>query len=253
MNILIVDDEYYIVQGIVKIISQSFMEFDHIYEAYSVEQARRIIEKNPVEILITDIEMPQESGLSLLSWIYSNAYSTICLILSGHQRFDYAQKALRFHCISYILKPVDKIQLCDEIKHAINLVHSTHLQAPSRTVSSSETAPDEPENGKDDDFVFRIRVYIYSNLSNPDLNRSGIAEHLHMSPDYLSHVFHQKFHQTLNAYITSMRIDKAKELLSRTNWGLDVISEKTGFSSSSYFHKQFKKITGITPQQYRSQ
>ena len=46
MNILIVDDEYYIVQGIVKIISESFTEFDCIYQAYSTEQAKRIIEKN---------------------------------------------------------------------------------------------------------------------------------------------------------------------------------------------------------------
>ena len=43
MNILIVDDEYYIVQGIVKIISESFTEFDCIYQAYSTEQAKRII------------------------------------------------------------------------------------------------------------------------------------------------------------------------------------------------------------------
>ena len=53
--------------------------------------------------------------------------------------------------------------------------------------------------------------WIYSNLSDPDLNCSSIAEYLHMSPDYLSYVFHQKFNQTLSTYITSMRIDKAKE------------------------------------------
>ena len=77
--------------------------------------------------------------------------------------------------------------------------------------------------------------------ADPDLNRSSIAEYLHMSPDYLSYVFHQKFNQTLSAYITSMHIDKAKELLERTNWGMDIIADETGFSSSSYFHKQFKK------------
>ena len=76
--------------------------------------------------------------------------------------------------------------------------------------------------------------WIYSNLSDPDLNRSSIAEYLHMSPDYLSYVFHQKFNQTLSAYITSMRIDKAKELFERTNWGMDIIAEKTGFVCRYY-------------------
>ena len=248
MNILVVDDEYYIVQGIVKIISESFTEFDRIYEAYSAEQAKRITEKESIDILITDIEMPRENGLSLVSWIYSNAYPIICMILSGHQRFDYAQKALKLHCASYVLKPVDKTQLCGELRHALELVQK---QATIPTIPQTET--DQIQPVADDDFVFRVRTYIYSNLSDPDLNRSSIAEYLHMNPDYLSYVFHQKFDQTLNAYITSMRIDKAKELLERTNWGLDIIAEKTGFSSSSYFHKQFKKITGITPQQYRSE
>lgn len=78
------------------------------------------------------------------------------------------------------------------------------------------------------------------------------AQYLHMSPNYLSYVFHQKFNQTLSAYITSMRIDKTKELLERTNWGMDIIAEKLDFPAAP-FHKQFKKITGITPQQYRSE
>ena len=150
MNILIVDDEYYIVQGIVKIISESFTEFDCIYQAYSTEQAKRIIEKESMDILITDIEMPKETGLSLFFWIYSN-------------------------------------------------------------------------------------------LSDPDLNRSSIAEYLHMSPDYLSYVFHQKFNQTLSAYITSMRIDKAKELLERTNWGMDIIAEKLDFPAAPTFINNSKK------------
>ena len=43
-----------------KIISESFTEFDCIYQAYSTEQAKRIIEKESIDILITDIEMPKE-------------------------------------------------------------------------------------------------------------------------------------------------------------------------------------------------
>ena len=139
MNILIVDDEYYIVQGIVKIISESFTEFDCIYQAYSTEQAKRIIEKESIDILITDIEMPKETGLSLVFWIYSNAYPIICMILSGHQRFDYAQKALRLHCASYVLKPIDKTQLCDEIRHALEL--KQNQSHPESAASISSIAP----------------------------------------------------------------------------------------------------------------
>ena len=101
---------------------------------------------------------------------------------------------------------------------------------PADLISISSIAPAktaQDQLAEDEDFIFRVRTYIYSNLSDPDLNRSSIAEYLHMSPDYLSYVFHQKFNQTLSAYNTSMRIDKAKELLERTNWGMDIITENT--------------------------
>ena len=67
------------------------------------------------------------------------------------------------------------------------------------------------------------------------------AQYLHMSPDYLSYVFHQKFNQTLSAYNTSMRIDKAKELLERTNWGMDIIAEKLDFPAAPTFTNNSKK------------
>ena len=158
----------------------------------------------------------------------SSKYPIICMVLSGHQRFDYAQKALKLHCASYVLKPIDKTQLCDKIRHALELKQNQSHQESAASISSiapAKTAQDQL--AEDEDFIFRVRTYIYSNLSDPDLNRSSIAEYLHMSPDYLSYVFHQKFNQTLSAYITSMRIDKAKELLERTNWGMDIIAEKT--------------------------
>lgn len=225
-----------------KIISESFTEFDCIYQAYSTEQAKRIIEKESMDILITDIEMPKETGLSLVFWIYSNAYPIICMILSGHQRFDYAQKALKLHCASYVLKPIDKTQLCDEIRHALELKQNQSHQESAASISSiapAKTAQDQL--AEDENFIFRVRTYIYSNLSDPDLNRSSIAEYLHMSPDYLSYVFHQKFNQTLSAYITSMRIDKAKELLERTNWGMDIIAEKLDFPAAPTFINNSKK------------
>ena len=244
MNLLIVDDEYYIVQGLVRIIQQEFSVFEQIFQAYSIEQAKKIIERESIQILITDIEMPQETGLSLISWIQNNDYSILCLILTGHQRFDYAQKALNLHCFNYILKPVDKSVLTTELQKAVDSIN----EMPTTQQDFSKEMLSEDES---DDFITKVRIYIYSNLASQDLNRTSIADYVHMNPDYLSCVFRQKFNQTLSTYITQIRMDKAKDLLLRTNWSLDVIAEKTGFSSSSYFHKQFKKVTGVTPQQFR--
>ena len=103
-----------------------------------------------------------------------------------------------------------------------------------------------------DTFTLRIQKYLSDHIDNPDLSRSMAADYLHMNPDYLSSLFHRQFGQTFNTYITARRIDRAKELLINTDFSLSLISQKCGFSSSSYFNKTFKKEAGITPQQYRS-
>lgn len=245
MNILIVDDEYYIVQGIASFINCEVLGISSIYTAYSFDQAKKIIVKESVDILITDIEMPRGNGLSLIEWIQENGYSIVPLILTGHQRFDYAQKAITMHCFSYILKPVDKISLEKELLKAITSIRERSFVAPAPVSSFSEKETDE--------FVRETRDYIRTHLSSASLNRDSLAKHIHMNPDYLSYLFHLKFGQTLSSYITSARIDKAKELLLHTTLSLNEISEQSGFSNNSYFHKQFKKATGITPQQYRSE
>ena len=115
MNLLVVDDEYYIVQGIISSIRCDVLGIDSIFAAYSCEQARQIIAKKQVDILITDIEMSRENGLSLINWIQEQHYTIVTLILSGHQRFDYAQEAIKMHCFSYILKPVNPAALEKEL------------------------------------------------------------------------------------------------------------------------------------------
>lgn len=245
MNLLIVDDEYYIVQGIISSIRCDALGIDSIFAAYSCDQARKIIKREHIDIMITDIEMSRENGLSLINWLQEQNYTILTLILSGHQRFDYAQEAIKMHCFSYILKPVTPALLEKELLKAMK-----SLTQPSTVVPT--TAPNTPNESNDDEFIRKVRNYINDHLDSCDLTRNSVASHVHMNPDYLSCLFHAKFHQTLNAYITIARIDRAKELLLHSSLSLNEISEKVGFTNSSYFHRQFKKYTGLTPQQFRT-
>lgn len=247
MNLLIVDDEYYIVKGIASIINREVLGITGIFTAYSKNQAQKVLEREKIDILITDIEMPHGSGLSLIEWIQEQHLSIVCLILTGHQRFDYAQKAIGLHCYNYILKPVDKLVLERELRKAIDSINSRAVSSSSASEAFAEQSSEQP-----DPFAVKIRKYINDHLASQDLNRNSIAEYMHINPDYLSSIFHAKFNQTLSSYITNARIDKAKELLIHTGYSLGEISERTGFSNSSYFHKQFKKATGKTPQQFRN-
>lgn len=127
MNILVVDDEYYIVKNIIETTDWSALGIEQAFPAYSASQAKRIFEgSQDIDILLTDIEMPRETGLQLVEWLHENDFHPIVLVLTGHQRFDYAQEALNLHIFSYLLKPIDPDQLMEKLAAAVQEVKKMH-------------------------------------------------------------------------------------------------------------------------------
>ena len=96
-----------------------------------------------------------------------------------------------------------------------------------------------------------IKDYIRSHLSDPELGRTSIAEEIHMNPDYLSHIFSTKAGASLSSYIMDERMAAAKRLLATTGFSPQQICDQIGIANVSYFYRQFKKSSGVTPQQYR--
>lgn len=107
MNLLIVDDEIYIVRALCKNIDWKAIGIDQTFMAFNVEKAREFFGSQKIDILITDIEMPKESGLDLLEWVREKGYGCKVICLTCHSEFQYAQRAMRCHVSDYILKPVD--------------------------------------------------------------------------------------------------------------------------------------------------
>ncbi|WP_325175557.1 response regulator [Paenibacillus sonchi] len=113
MNVLLVDDDYYVVAALQKKMDWTALGIEAVYTANNVAQAREIVENHSVQILISDIEMPQGSGLSLLAWIRDNDYPVQTILLTNYADFNYAQKAIELQSFEYFLKPIefDKLML----------------------------------------------------------------------------------------------------------------------------------------------
>ena len=92
--------------------------------------------------------------------------------------------------------------------------------------------------------------FIDDNLA-ADLSVQTIAKSIHISKSVLYKRFRTNFDCTINEYINARRIEKAIELLVKTNLSVEEISRKTGFTSASYFSKTFKKMKGVSPLQYK--
>ncbi|AZN39849.1 response regulator [Paenibacillus albus] len=119
VSMLVVDDEIYALKGITQGIDWSDLPIHSIMGAEDAAEAISLLEKHPVDLIISDIEMPGLNGLELLRWTRDNCPGALTIFLTGHARFDYAQEALHNGCFDYILKPVDHDALKEVVKRAL--------------------------------------------------------------------------------------------------------------------------------------
>lgn len=92
--------------------------------------------------------------------------------------------------------------------------------------------------------------YIRKNFSQ-GLTLEDVAEHSLVSPYYLSHLFRERLGLTFVEYLTSVRVETARNYLAGTKLPIAVIAERIGYDDPGYFARVFKKNVGMTPMQYR--
>lgn len=119
MKVLIVDDEKRIVEYLKYLLDWKSLGFHKVEGFYSSKGALQYIIDHEPEILITDIRMPELSGLDLAKIIKENDLKTKVVILSGYNDFDYAQKAIRLEIADYLLKPVSSKELLPVINRIV--------------------------------------------------------------------------------------------------------------------------------------
>ncbi|MDD6811282.1 MAG: response regulator [Lachnospiraceae bacterium] len=112
LKVLLVDDEPFILQGLQFLLDWKEEGFEIAGTAADGLEALQFLKENKVDLIIADINMPGMTGLDLLETIRREKISSaFFVILSGYAEFSYAQKAIRYECSYYMLKPVEKEEL----------------------------------------------------------------------------------------------------------------------------------------------
>ena len=122
MRLLIVEDDAMILRGLVKGVDWNRYGFDSVRSAPDGEIGLSMMRETPADIVITDINMPFMDGLELSEAIRREFPSAVVIILTGYQKFEYAQTALHVGVFDYLMKPISSEQLDECMKRAISHV-----------------------------------------------------------------------------------------------------------------------------------
>ena len=122
MRVLLVDDEPFITQGLKLLLDWKAEGCEIAGCVQNGLEAISFLKKEKVDLIVTDIRMPRCDGLQLLERVKEEGLSdAFFIVMSGYDEFGYAQKALRYGCVDYIVKPVDKDELLLAVRKACQI------------------------------------------------------------------------------------------------------------------------------------
>jgi two-component system response regulator YesN len=104
---------------------------------------------------------------------------------------------------------------------------------------------------KSNRIIEKAQVYIRENYRR-DISLDEVSRNVNVSPYYFSKIFKEVTGEGFVKYLTAVRIEKAKELLSSTEYSMREIGSMCGYSDPNYFSRSFKKNAGVTPTDYKA-
>ena len=249
-KILIVDDEEKTRQGLKNTLEKWSKGQYEILSASDGAEAHEVMNKSKAQLLITDICMPEMTGLQLLQSLKNQGHRFVGIIISGHPDFQYAQEAIRLSVVNYLLKPVSKQKLIEAVEQALETEASMERAEYMEKVADPKLLWVDRGMGHSNSAINEAISFISQNVSNP-LTLKQVAEAVHLNASYFSVLFKEHTRLTFSEYVTRKRLQLSKNLLLTTDAQIEEIAQKAGYQTAKYFIKIFKEYEGVTPSKFR--
>jgi len=241
-TVLIADDEDLSRYALRKMISALAPSLVVVAEAGSGREAVALAERHGPDLVLMDIRMPGLDGLSAAETILALRPRTRIVVTSAHDDFAYAQKAVNLRLSGYLLKPVREEDFLAVVGPLL-----ASLEQPS---GASAPVPARPPADPHADIVARARAY----LAGADLSQvtlESTADALGVSPPHLSRSFKALSGQRFVDYLTSLRLEAAKDALASEDIAVEEIGRRLGYRDGGYFARVFKAAFGLSPGEFR--
>jgi YesN/AraC family two-component response regulator len=257
MNLLIVDDEQIVIDGILSGVDFGSCGVGQVFTANSASQAMAILENEDVSLVLSDIEMPRSSGLDLLRFVKDAYPRTVCALLTCHAEFAYAKEAIRIGCKEYLLKPVVNGEITELLtkmasESAKNADIAEKAEIGNVWLGGKKEAGRQAHGEKlnKEALAKEVQKYLLDHISDESLSLAGIAGAFHMNQDHLNRIFRAVTGETIIHQIIACRMRMAARLLEEGRFSSAAIAGMCGYENYGHFVASFKKAYGKTPTAY---
>ena len=245
-KVVIIDDEPIIVQGLSKSVDWNKYGCEVVGTAGDGLEGKRVIEELHPDIVFLDICMPQMDGLTMIAALKSEYSDMQIAILTGFRDFEYAQQAINLGVSRFLLKPSNMDEIDEAIKHMVE--RSDKIQG---TVTESAGEESSEEQGADNFIVRNALSYIEEHY-NEKILLSDVADKVYVSQWHLSKLLNKETGKNFSEILNTVRIKKAAELLKDPSKRISDVSEEVGFLDVAHFSRVFKKVKGISANEFRN-
>lgn len=240
-KIVIVEDEAIELQELSMIINTAKLDLKLVGSASNGIEGEKIINELCPDIVISDIRLPGQTGLDMLSKVIPEVKA---IILSGYSDFKYMQNAIRIGVEDYLLKPIDNEDLIKALKKTILELKKDKQDAPNNVVKFD--LPDSVPN-----HLINASIKFVKDNYQQQVGLQEAAQFLNVSETHLSRLFKEIVKINFLTYLNTYRINKSIDLLINTNENINEIANKCGFVTPGYFAKLFKRLLNTTPTKFR--
>ena len=255
-KVMIIDDETIIVEGLSKSIDWEKYHCQVVATAHNGREGKKLIEEIRPDMVFLDICMPEMDGLTMVAALQSEYKDMLVTVLTGFRDFEYAQRALHLGVCRFLLKPSNMTEIEEAISYMVSRLDEQGGLAATEKAAEGEPqkAGEIVENAQEaaGNFIVRNAIAYMEEHYAEKIYLNDVAEQIYVSQWHLSKLLNKELGQNFSEVLNGIRIKKAEELLKDPSLRIGDIAEEVGFLDVAHFSRIFKKITGVSANEYRN-
>lgn len=246
-TILVVDDSQDMRQFLCNILSRDY----HVESAEDGEEAENILRSKPIDLVVTDLMMPNVDGLELTQFIKKNTELDFIpvILLTAKTAIESHLEALQYGADDYVTKPFEPEYLRARVRNI--LVQRSQLEQSyrQRLMRLEPKSADDPIPG--DAFLAKLLDVMDKQMDNNTLTVDELVDEMGMGRTVFFNKLKSMTGLSPVEFIREMRIKRAAQLLEERQYNITEVTYMVGMNDSRYFAKCFKNTYGVTPSEYR--